>query len=646
MRRKLIAAVLIVVLLSLNFPAAAMNQIAEASDPKALSALLENGSPHRILLLSDRLDDCSGALRVIHSESTGSYLLEYPSAETAEAALEDLQRQYGTDACWLDSPSEGASVLEETESAEQFRSWGAHALELDEIRTDRKILEHLNHETVTVAVIDTGLDPESTFWNERALSSKSYDFVNASSQLSEVRSGSAAGHGTMVVSILDDLLSDPAELMILRVFDNSGSASRIRVLNALEYAIENGADIINLSLGWEGADSSYTFLNDILDKAYEQGIAVVCASGNRGADANTCYPASYKTTISVSAVNQQDERPNFSNYGSSVDLAAPGYRIRTIGPSDRLTTSSGTSFAAPHITACAAALVALNHAQTADQILDGLKNSVRDLGEEGWDPYFGWGIPQLEAAANQALTHDWDEGKIAVEPTADAEGERTFTCSVCGEQRTEKIPVIVPTPTPDPTPTPTPAPAPSPSPRIDNPFRDVSESAYYYSPVLWAIHHNPQITEGTDAAHFSPAAVCTRAQVVTFLWRAMGEPTPQSMRNPFTDVKPGDYYFSAVLWAVEQGITLGTSPNQFSPGSPCTRAHVVTFLWRAEHMPESVSSNPFLDVKADQYFCKPVMWAVNHNPRITEGTDSEHFSPGSPCTRGQIVTFLYRDLSD
>lgn len=658
MHRKFTALILMFALLILCFPAAAANQIVEASDPKLFSALMEEGSPHRILLQTEKLTSFYGADRIIHSASTGSYLLEYESDAAAEAALPDLQAQYGKDSCWLDSPSEGASILGEAESEKQFRSWGAQALELDLIQENPQIKDHLNHEPITVAIIDTGLDPESTFWADRAVSAKSYDFVNASSQFSEVLSGSAAGHGTMVASILDDLLFDQAELMILRVFDNSGSASRVRVLNALEYAIENGADVINLSLGWEGADDSYTFLNQLLDKAHEQGIAVICASGNRGTDANTCYPASYETTISVAAANHQDEHPNFSNYGSSVTLSAPGQRIKTIGPEDRIMSSSGTSFAAPHITAVAASLLALNPEQNADQIREALISCARDLGDEGWDPYFGWGMPQTKSAAESLLTHDWDDGQIAVEPTFDTEGECTFTCTVCGEQRTEILPVVVPTPTPTPEPTATPKPTASPAPAttpsphptsvpaLNHPFQDVPERAYYSAPVLWAINHNPQITMGTDSTHFSPDAVCTRAQVVTFLWRAMGQPEPEASTNPFKDVKKSDYYFSAVLWAVEQGITLGTSADQFSPSAPCTRAHVVTFLWRAENMPVTGKANPFLDVSANQYFYHAVLWAGNHNPRITEGTDASHFSPSSPCTRGQIVTFLYRDLAD
>ena len=176
-----------------------------------------------------------------------------------------------------------------------------------------------------------------------------------------------------------------------------------------------------------------------------------------------------------------------------------------------------------------------------------------------------------------------------------------------------------------------------------NPFRDVEEGAYYYAPVLWAANHTPQITNGTSADRFSPNAVCTRGQVVTFLWRAMGCPKPRSTANPFVDVKSADYFYEPVLWAVENGITNGADASHFNPNGNCTRAHVVTFLWRAHEKPAAGTANPFEDVPAGKYYTDAVLWAVSKN--ITTGVDAKHFGPDAPCTRAQIVTFLYRDLT-
>ena len=176
----------------------------------------------------------------------------------------------------------------------------------------------------------------------------------------------------------------------------------------------------------------------------------------------------------------------------------------------------------------------------------------------------------------------------------------------------------------------------------ENPFRDVKQGEYFYDPVLWAVNHQPQITNGTGANTFSPGSTCTRGQAVTFLWRAKGCPEPKSTNNPFTDVEEDAYYCKAVLWANENSITNGTGANTFSPEEPCTRAHVVTFLWRTANKPAAGSSNPFKDVPAGQYYTDAVLWAVNHDPQITNGTGADTFSPNDPCTRGQIVTFLYR----
>ena len=165
---------------------------------------------------------------------------------------------------------------------------------------------------------------------------------------------------------------------------------------------------------------------------------------------------------------------------------------------------------------------------------------------------------------------------------------------------------------------------------------------YFYDPVLWALTHEPQITDGMTETTFAPAETCTRGQVVTFLWRAMGCEEPTKTDNPFSDVSSGDYFYKAVLWAVEKGITDGTSATTFSPNDPCTRAHVVTFLCRAEGNPKGGSNNPFADVAAGEYYTDAVLWAVSKG--LTDGTSDTTFSPADPCTRGQIVTFLYRDM--
>ena len=172
-------------------------------------------------------------------------------------------------------------------------------------------------------------------------------------------------------------------------------------------------------------------------------------------------------------------------------------------------------------------------------------------------------------------------------------------------------------------------------------FTDVQPGAFYYDAVSWAVEKG--ITSGTSATTFSPGEICTRGQVVTFLWRAAGRPEPSSFANSFADMQnPSAYCYDAVLWAVEKGVTSGTSSNIFSPEDTCTRGQVVTFLWRAAGRPEpKASSSSFGDVQdSGTYYYKAVLWAVENG--ITTGTSETAFSPDATCTRSQIVMFLHR----
>lgn len=169
-------------------------------------------------------------------------------------------------------------------------------------------------------------------------------------------------------------------------------------------------------------------------------------------------------------------------------------------------------------------------------------------------------------------------------------------------------------------------------------FHDVSRFDYFYDAVKWAAENG--IASGTGRYTFSPNAVCTRAQTVTFLWRAAGSPLPRYRVCPFTDVQPSDYYYNAVLWAVEQGITTGLNATTFGPDVTVTRGQVATFLYRAASAAKPNTFNPFTDVKTTAYNYDAILWAYDN--RITTGTSDTTFSPDAYCTRAQIVTFLYR----
>ena len=238
--------------------------------------------------------------------------------------------------------------------------------------------------------------------------------------------------------------------------------------------------------------------------------------------------------------------------------------------------------------------------------------------------------------------HDYVDEIIA--PTCTEQGYTTHTCKVCGDAyvdtyvealghtfgadgRAEKCSVCGEK-------------NPDYKPPVN--FNDVKAGAYYADAVAWAVANG--ITSGTSSTTFSPDEGCTRGQVVTFLWRAAGSPEPTGAKNPFRDVKESDYFYKAVMWAVENGVTSGTSSTTFSPNNVCTRGQIVTFQWRANGQPKPKgSANPFKDVKADDYFYSAVLWAVENN--VTAGTSKTTFSPNDTCTRGQVVTFLFRDMA-
>ena len=212
--------------------------------------------------------------------------------------------------------------------------------------------------------------------------------------------------------------------------------------------------------------------------------------------------------------------------------------------------------------------------------------------------------------------HKWDNGVVTVQPGAATTGRMKYTCTVCGTYRYETIPAT------------------------GLAFVDVPDGEWYTDAVNWAVNHKPQITKGTDETHFSPDANCTRAQAVTFLYRAAGEPAVSGV-NPFHDVHADDYFYNAVRWAVKNGITKGIDDSHFGPEDPCTRAHIVTFLWRWKNQPSASSTViPFTDVLRGEWYTTAVLWAAEKN--ITKGMGDGTFGTEANCTRGHIVTFLQR----
>ena len=260
--------------------------------------------------------------------------------------------------------------------------------------------------------------------------------------------------------------------------------------------------------------------------------------------------------------------------------------------------------------------------------------TIPALGHAWGEPVFTWNGYESATATRicaKDLTHVETKdavvtAEVTTAPTMTEDGVRTYTAAVefdgvtYTDTKTETIPAT----------------------GLVNPFVDVKEGDFFYDAVLWAFYHDPQITAGTSKTKFSPSNTCTREQVVTFLWRAKGCQEPTNTENPFKDVPADAYYTEAVLWAVENGITNGKSKTKFGVGDPCTREQVVTFLWRAEGEPEHETvDNPFTDVSETAYSYDAILWAVEKG--ITNGTSKTKFSPAKTCTRGEVVTFLWRN---
>ena len=209
-----------------------------------------------------------------------------------------------------------------------------------------------------------------------------------------------------------------------------------------------------------------------------------------------------------------------------------------------------------------------------------------------------------------------------------------YCANGCGTKNPNYVPPYNPPHKPSVKPNPTPSKPETP----ENPFVDVKKDDYYYDAVIWAVGKG--IAKGVTDTTFQPNASCTRAEMVTFLYRAAGSPEPTNKVNPFTDVAEDSYYYKAVLWAVEKGIAKGTSETTFSPNDTCTRGQTVAFLYRYANSPAVSGSNSFADVSETAYYYNATLWAMSE--KVTEGTSATPFSPNDLCTRGQIVTFLYR----
>ena len=540
----------------------------------------------RVIVVTDAaLPGRTGASRILRYRN--EYIMQYATEEeteqayqmliasgTHEAVLPDLvvEEEPGMDSGFMFS-----ARRPEIESREHY-SWGIEATGLDTMLN--RIRENgIVPAQVTVAVLDSGVTVENPYLAGRLL--VGYNALDASDDVTD-----EMGHGTHVTGIVADGTDTNVSILPIKVFNAEGRGPISAVKNAILFALEKGASVINLSMSGMDKNRTVTYLENTFQQAIDVGTVICVSAGNQYSDVMDYYPSRSDKVLTVAALEQSGEklrRAAYSNYGEAIDFALPGSQIySTLGTG--LGYKSGTSMASPHV----AAAIAMIKSVSGEMSFWDIKNTLIRF-----------------------CDNDLIEGRESMEPGAWDE-----QCGYGCLNLTDFI----------------------------SPFRfdDVTDTkAYYYDPVYWAWDQG--LTAGTSRTTFSPSAACTRGQFVTFLWHLSGDPEP-TIVNPFTDLAETDYYYKAVLWAKENGITSGTSATSFNPGSPCTRGQVVTFLWRAMGSPELVDlSNPFTDVKPSDYFYNPVLWAKENG--TTSGTSATTFGPGMACTRAQAMTFLYKAMN-
>lgn len=338
--------------------------------------------------------------------------------------------------------------------------------------------------------------------------------------------------------------------------------------------------IINISMGMTQDESE---LRSAVDYALAQGAIVVSAVGNdnRTAPERVYYPAAYDGVIGVGAADGTAPADFSQRHG--VDVLAQGVDLPTITNrnSAKPQLRSGTSFSCAYVSGLCAAIWASEPELSADAVCERLCSSAQDIGVAGFDADSGWGI-------------------VAAQPSGTEAGGEALS-----------------------------------------PAGDVPADAYYCEAVRWAMEKS--IVHGVGGDLFAPDLPCTRAQLVTFLWRAAGSPDG-ARAGGFTDISADSYYAEAVTWAVENGITVGTGSSLFLPDAACTRAQAVTLLYRANGSPAVSGSTTFSDVAADAYYASAVMWAAENG--ISNGIGSGSFGSDDDCTRAQLVTFLWRALAE
>ena len=366
--------------------------VASSDDPAELADMSMDEAvgedyANRIMVLTDEdIENSEGAENAFYNENHEAFILEYDSEEATANAEATLEEQFGEGNVIRDVPV----TLDAS-----YDSWGTAVMGLNTLKTKANAAS-LN--STTVAVIDTGINKSHTLFKGR-ISSKSRGF--GVSSYADIH-----GHGSNVAGIVASETSKQVKIMALRVMNNNGGLSFLDVMDAVEYAANNGAKVVNMSLGAEDAPAALkAYGDDILKAAHDKGVIVIASAGNSHRNVSTNYPASSKYTIAVSAMDQNKKKASFSNYGAGVDFTAPGVAVAGAGRTGTTSslTMSGTSQAAPSL-AGAAAMVKLYHpGYSYSNVYKVLKENAIDLGSKGKDTSFGWGYVKIGSPTETAI---------------------------------------------------------------------------------------------------------------------------------------------------------------------------------------------------------------------------------------------------
>ena len=438
------------------------------------------------------------AAQIVVDESY-HYLIQFYTAKEAEYCANYLKTLPYVNYSEPDMIVSGNA--ERISAALEANSWGVYAIGADSYAANLR--QRGVSAQVTVAVVDSGIDSDHPFLKDRVL--PGYDLVE-----DDATPQDGAWHGTHVSGTIVDCTPNlNVKILPVRVLDDDGTGYDSTVGEGIQYAANHGAKVINLSLSGPGQSE---YIDSCISYAISRNVTVVVAAGNDNSDTANFSPAHNKDCITVAAADARRSKAIFSNYGEAVDIAAPGVNIRSCVPGNRYDAWDGTSMAAPHVSAAAALLLYENANLTPKQIEERLTGMAVDIGETGWDPYYGAGFLSLG-----------NPGSMEIGP----------------------VPIA---------------------------FTDVPSDAYYYQAVIWAIENG--ITNGTTSTTFSPDDVCTTAQILTFIWRASGSPSPNASSSAGVS---SSYFSQALAWANEKEIRGAFAAN--AANSACTRAAAMTYMW-------------------------------------------------------------------